>query len=939
MSEWVCLDCHKSTASGGDACPRCGGKLLTSEAITRILEILPEEDEPDPLRPLPPDVLAAATKPESRLDRYILLEVIGQGGMGRVYKSWHTGLEKYVALKVMSGFSRIERDHFLREGRIAASLHHPNIVPVYDLGQTQSAADEIYYLCMELIDGLGITRSKLSREGRLKALATVARALDYSHTKGVIHRDIKPENILIDATGTPFLTDFGLAKQVNTTLTPSSIVFGTPAYMAPEQARAQATDLRADIYSLGATLYDILCGRPPFTGDQPYQIIEAAMTRDPVPPSRLVAGLPRDLDVVCLKALEKEPRQRYGSALEFAEDLERVLAGEPILARPPSWFERARRHARKRPGLLLSGLVALVFIASLVGVQSAAERKERGLRERILRMGRLIDQFDAEYAAPRQDIRPAMAWLHEAVRISEDLGAVAEAYFEKGRALSRLNRLDAAIESLSQAISMSEDPKYFLERGIVYLKIYQEQFDKLLQSADKEEAERIKKDSWFYKDQALADLRRAALDPTIGSGQLEFAQAMLLYTEGDMLQALRRVSNLVRSEKRLRAELFVLAGDIYQSLRDYENAERAYEQAIDIKRSHPEYRRKAGLAALYHAVDTDSEETARRALDHFESALQVDADFVNAVYGRGLARIELARLGGENELLEGAIVDFSLMIEQVVRYRDGALGRRAMARAMLAERLGSRELIELALQDMADVAEHTNTIANWMTYASLYTIAARLHAEAPLPLLDKALELLHRAVRLGSLPKLWLAVGDTLYLRAQHGESVEDFHEALEAYRKELEGNPRSEEAHFNMSQVHFALAYHHMAADPDLSERQIKLAIECIGRCPDSVLLRFERGKMRHLLGTLLAGEESRAELERSLSDLKTLPETHAAGRLERGKVYIARAQLSQGTLDRADLAAARREIKAALALDGSLASTAAPLLGWLKSFLGDDR
>jgi tetratricopeptide (TPR) repeat protein len=416
---------------------------------------------------------------------------------------------------------------------------------------------------------------------------------------------------------------------------------------------------------------------------------------------------------------------------------------------------------------------------------------------------------------------------------------------------------------------------------------------------------------------------------------------MLLYTEGDMLPALRRVSTLLQSvegpDKRLRAELFALAGDVYQNLRDYENAERAYAQAIDIKRSHPEFRRKAGLAALYRALQLESEELARQSLEHFESALLIDADYVHAIYGRGMARFEVARLGGENELLDGAIQDFSRVVEQAVRYRDQALAQRALARATLAERRGSRELIESALEDMSDVAEHVHTAAMWMTYASLYVIASRLYVEDPLPRIDKALELLRKAT--GSAPRAWLTLGDTLYLRAQVKESVEDYQQALEAYRKELELVPESSDARFNMSQVHFALAYHYLALDAAASERQIKLAIEAIGRCPESSEVRFERGKMRHLLGTLLKGDPAREQFGLSLADLANLPKTHAGGHLERGKVFMARAQLAEGSLDRVDLAEARKEIKAAVALDPSLAATANPLLGWLKSFLGEDR
>ncbi len=188
MGEYLCLECNRSSSAGGASCAKCGGKVIPMEGISKILQIIPEDDEltEEESRPLPPEVEAAASRPENILDRYILLQVVGQGGMGRVYRAWHTALEKTVALKVMSGFSRFEKEHFLREARIAASLRHPNIIPVYDLGVTHTAANELYFLCMEFVGGVGITRSKLTRDQRLKALAQVARALHFCHEKNVI---------------------------------------------------------------------------------------------------------------------------------------------------------------------------------------------------------------------------------------------------------------------------------------------------------------------------------------------------------------------------------------------------------------------------------------------------------------------------------------------------------------------------------------------------------------------------------------------------------------------------------------------------------------------------------------------------------------------------------------------------------------------------------
>ena len=304
---------------------------------------------------------------------YELLEEIGRGGQGIVCLARQKSLNRTVALKVISPGQWASRAHlkrFRREAAAAASLDHPRIVPIYEVGEHEGAC----YFSMKFVEGGQldevVAREPISIRSAVELIAKLARTVRYAHEHGVLHRDIKPGNILLDQQGEPHLTDFGMARlmESESTVTHTREVLGTPSYMAPEQAAgntAQATSA-TDVYGLGAVLHQLLTGHPPFAGSTTYETIKLVLETEPRPPRLLNPKIDRDLCTICLKCLEKDPKRRYSSALALAEDLEHWLKHEPIRAKGSGFFTHSRKWVRRNPAIatLIASLVALAAAVS-----------------------------------------------------------------------------------------------------------------------------------------------------------------------------------------------------------------------------------------------------------------------------------------------------------------------------------------------------------------------------------------------------------------------------------------------------------------------------------------------------------------------------------------------------------------------------------------------
>jgi WD40 repeat protein len=363
-------------STGNHAAPGCvdgPGAAPEAETFPPPPASLPDGHE---AATLPPDGPGRAPSPPDGIviPGYEILGVLGRGGMGVVYKARQVNADRLVALKMILAGGHAgaqDLDRFRAEAQAVARLQHTNIVQIFEVGEQRG----LPFFSLEYVEG-GSLAEKLDgtpwpAAPAAKLVATLAAAMEYAHEKGILHRDLKPGNVLLTADGQPKITDFGLAKRLDagTGQTQSGAILGTPSYMAPEQADCtrHAVGKPADVYALGAILYELLTGRPPFRAATPLDTVLQVVGEEPVPPSRLQSKVARDLETICLKCLRKEPGKRYPTAAALAEDLRRFQAQEPILARPVGAGERAVKWVKRRPALAALLVVSVLALAAVLG--------------------------------------------------------------------------------------------------------------------------------------------------------------------------------------------------------------------------------------------------------------------------------------------------------------------------------------------------------------------------------------------------------------------------------------------------------------------------------------------------------------------------------------------------------------------------------------------
>ncbi|XXF75375.1 protein kinase [Myxococcaceae bacterium GXIMD 01537] len=767
-------------------------------------------------------------------ERYQPVRYLGQGGMGQVFLAYEPLLRRNVALKFVRGDDPEVARRFLVEARAQARVRDERVCEVYEAGELQGRG----YIAMRYVDGpsLGQLASTLTLEQKVLLLREAAEGVHAAHRAGLIHRDIKPSNILVERTPEgalrPFVMDFGLARDWggDATATATGAVLGTPQYMAPEQARGEVAllDRRADVYSLGATLYFLLTGQPPFTGANSLEVLSRIQSPEEVrPPRSLEKDIPEDLEAIVLRCLEKERSARYDSARALVEDLDRYLAGEPVRARRAGlgyWLGRKVRKHR----LAVSLSAAALLVLALALVQVVLARRDAATREHLSR--RFTEQVErmeasARYSAlarmhdtraDRKALRERMAALEAEVGQAGERAA-GPGNYALGRALLSLEEWAGARERLESAWAQGfREPRVAWALAVVMGRLYQEQLleTERLRDATRREARRreVERD---YRDPALAYLRQAegAEVPSPSA----YVSALLAFYEGRHEDALARLES-VGTELPWFYEAPLLRGDILLArgghrwnqgdrpgaLADFAASGTAYATAASTAESAPAVHHAlarlelAGLRMeLYGAGDV---------LPHFQRGVEAATRALIAAPDHVPSLVVAAslhrRLAEQRTLKEGEVVP---LLEKAVGFARSAV-------ALAPEHVSARLELGLALRQ-------------WGRYRQLHgedpreQLRAAIEAFEAIPP-DKRDYIFH--ADLGLTFKVWADYEDD-----SGGDSLPHRQRAIDAYRAAIALDEKLADAWVNLGAAYLKRAGHARAADAEGDLTQARDALE----------------------------------------------------------------------------------------------------------------
>jgi eukaryotic-like serine/threonine-protein kinase len=683
---------------------------------------------------------------------YEVLGVLGRGATGVVYQARQVGLNRVVALKMILAGAHAAAGQLARfraEAEAAARLQHPNIVQVYEVGER----DGLPYFSLEYVDGGSLDRriAGAPQPPRQSAalVQVLTRAMAYAHERGVVHRDLKPANVLLTAGGVPKVADFGLAKRLegDATATRSGVVVGTASYMAPEQAAGQAHEVgpAADVYALGAILYELLTGRPPFRGGSLFETLRLVRTREPVPPRQLAAGVPRDLETVCLKCLQKEPAKRYASADALADDLGRFLAGEPIRARRVSAPERLWRWARREPRLaLLAGAVAVLLLTVALGSLAFAWRLKR--------------EMDATERARQEADASALAEKEARRKADESTKAEKEARQKADESTK------AARRNLEQAVN---------QHGLALDRVVQmaERLHGRLQQGGSGPEVRALREA-VLKD-ALDTLAEAAHEAERG-GLTSFSRVAAHFKMGRLFRTLGRPAEAVRQYEQARDLLVRLAPQ-----RPSDDKVRGNLALI--------------LTSLGEAiVDARGDVPAARAL--YRQALEVQQDLIahprNNAYSeadnwRLLANYRAAL--GQADLLLGDPAAARQQLLEALALRERLAARQSQYRSHLADTYDALGDVSWRLRDAAATDD---------CYRKALAIREALAARSPTDAADRA-----------ALAHTGSAYGDAHLRLGRAKEALALYRKALPIRQAGAESSPHNVRAQAALAYTHYRIA------------------------------------------------------------------------------------------------------------------------------------
>lgn len=569
-------------------------------------------------------------------EKYKFISYIGHGGMGRVFLAEDIKLKRNVALKFLRGDDPGMSQRFLREAQTQAGIEHPNVCKVYEAGEVAGKL----YIAMQHIHGetLAKLHSGMNLEEKVKVLHDVAQGVHAAHRTGLIHRDIKPGNIMLeraeDGDWHPYILDFGLAREIDAEgMTVTGALVGTPRYMAPEQAWGEKglLDRRADIYSLGATLYEILSGHAPVEADSTMGILKKMLQEEPQSLGKYAPKVPRDLQTIVMKCLEREPQRRYDTAQALADDLERFLNGDPVSARPASLSYRLSRKAQKHRTLVT--VIAVAFVAFLaLGITALRGQMEARKRAELAqRFGQQVERMDAVLRIgreiPAHDTRGEQETVRRMIRDVQSqmsvIGSAAQGpgLYAIGRGHLSLDEPQAARDSLEKAWTAGyREPEVAYSLGLALGKLYQSELQKIEAIKNKEEREkRLREAQSQYRDPAVRYLKLSA---NAENAAPEYAEGLIAFYENKHDEALSRASAAVKRLPWL-YEAWLLEGDVYVAVGNAKRNSGEYEAAES------EYARaQSAYQAALRIGESD--------IKVYENLLSLQINRVNlALYGKG----------------------------------------------------------------------------------------------------------------------------------------------------------------------------------------------------------------------------------------------------------------------------------------------------------------
>jgi len=799
----------------------------------------------------------AAGEPTARFGKYVRTEKLGSGGMGEVWKALDTELNRWVALKFLKEEDPSVVARFQREARTAAALSHPNIASIHDVGEI----DGRHFIAMQYVPGR--TMASFPRNDRgliVRLFRDAARALEHAHRHGIIHRDLKPENLMVEEKEEGWsvtVLDFGLARSIEggEKLSKSGEVFGTAPYMSPEQARGDRLDERADVYSLGAALYDVLTGKPPFEAPNLIELIRKVGNDEPERPRKENPQIHRDLETIVLKCLEKDRNRRYGGARELADDLERFLNHDAILARPQSTFYRLRMKLAKRRAVVVTAGISAALLATalgwwlLIGLPGAEQLRRTAAGLKLWNEARVAAIAGGDPGDIRAKAKAAREQFEGAIAAREN----ADAHLMRAKCLELEGRDDEALKSVERAHAL--DPanldaraelvkalflKYQGSRGTPMIghvmmgpsagsRVH---FGDLRSETDEERG-------WRERGEKILAEREAA------PAQESLLKGLLAMGKGDYGRAAAALGVYTNAE-RWDVQALTLQGVCLYFARDLDGAVAAFDRSLN--------RVPRAEACYWRGFANEDKKLRAEAVADFTRAIELDPFFARAYVSRGRLNLGLG-------LLDEAIADNTKAIEL-----DPRNARAFNARGVVK---GAKRLRGEA------VADFTRALELDPGYATAWSNRGDLKREMGLH--DDAIADLTKALELN--PK----AAQACISRGNAKEAKGLLAEAIADYSKAIELEPSNAWAYANRGSARAAMGLHDEAiAD---STRSIELD-------PRSALTYINRGNSLRAKGL---HEEAIADFNRALK----LEPTDGRAWMCRGLVHVAKGRLDEAIAD----------------------------------------